>query len=144
MGQQKHILHAALILGLAAIGYLLIRKLSSIQSVAPEQENVLSHDKAGMDEELFIEGKTVFWAKCTVCHPIHKNDGDRLIASIQNDFWSSTEKIAQYLRAPEMFREEEYIKRLMEKFGTKTPHLKFPAISDREVKAIYLYVTESP
>lgn len=144
MNQRKYILRAVLILAFATVGYLFVKKLNVKPADTLEQDRTVAGNIVEpVNDEILEQGKKAFQEKCVACHPVHKADGDRLTSVFQKGFWDSNEKIAQYLRKPEMFTEEEYIKKLMRVFDLKKPHIQFPTISDEEVKAIFQYVMES-
>lgn len=85
------------------------------------------------------EGKALFNDQCRVCHSLYKTCVISLPEIMQNEHWTSTGKIASFLRSPESYAEDKYVSALMEGFGMKT-HKAFPRISDEEVTAIVFYL----
>lgn len=90
--------------------------------------------------EEFVAGKQLFEGyNCNACHRVSGSHSDLFTAAVQNEYWTSTDKIADFLRNPDSYSKEPYIQERERIFDQKM-HIAFPDITDEQMNLMYRYI----
>ena len=145
-GQLNYIIHASLILAVAAGTVFFFQKISfqgiSNQNDSPVEFSATKPKVAPLTERAQL-GKNLFTAKCASCHHLSKVIvGPALLGFEEKEPWTDSSKIYDWIRDPSTFMQKDnYTQQLKKKYGTMMQG--FPGMSDEEINAIREYIRVS-
>ena len=145
-GQLNYIIHASIILALAAGTVFFFQKIP-LESNPVSEDNLVEFSGTQPTRVELTErgqlGKNLFTAKCASCHHLSKvMVGPALLGFEEKEPWTDSSKIYDWIRDPSAFMQKDsYTKQLKEKFGTMMQG--FPGMSDEEIDAIREYIRVS-
>lgn len=145
MQQFRYISTAALLILLIAITVAVTSRLFATRPSDISQSPAAVYQQSLVDKakEEFIAGKVLFEGNnCNTCHRLTGTHSEFFIANVQNEYWTSVNKIADFLRHPDRYLDDPYIKERAMKYGVKI-HIPFPDITDEQMRLMYMYIVNA-
>ena len=142
MNQSKYIITACLILLFITGGYFIVKKISDTPA-ADNSPTLIDYDKeTDNSDSVIYDGKIIYQSKCASCHNVLKETtGPALGDVLEKSEWRNKASLYDYIRYPAKYDKYKYIKSSRKKYGVS--HVGFPTLTDKEIDAIFWYVSYS-
>jgi mono/diheme cytochrome c family protein len=142
MKQSKYIISACLILLFITSGYYIVKIISDTPATANSPTLIDYEKETDNPDFVNIDGKIIYQSKCASCHNVFRETtGPALRAVLENSEWSNKARLYDYIRYPAKYSKDKYIKSSRKKYGVS--HLGFPDLTDKEIDAIFRYLSYS-
>jgi mono/diheme cytochrome c family protein len=143
-GNANYIIHASLLLAVAASSFLFLRNIPSPLIESQQQFECGTEDlpKKNLTSQKAQQGKALFMSKCASCHVLNKNlTGPGLAGFTERDPWTIKQNVYDWIRNPSAFMEKDrYTRELKKQYGTMMQA--FPNLTDKEIDAIVEYIEQ--
>ncbi len=143
--QTNYIVHAVLLLLIAAISYSFLSKIpwKDWDIIQNQAFCTTIIDQKKPYSEAARTGKDLFLSKCASCHNLLvEATGPGLAGFEERGPWADRKNVYQWINNPEEFMEKDpYTRTLEKKYGSMMTA--FPALTTTEIDAIIIYISES-
>jgi hypothetical protein len=143
MQQLRYISTAVFFIFLIVVTAVVVSRLFVTMPPDISQSPAAMYQQSITDRENkeFIAGKELYEKKdCRTCHRVTGLYSDLFVGSIKREYWTSVNKIASFLRNPESFSNETYLRSMWDKYGMSWPHRSYPDITDEQMNLMYKYI----